>query len=223
MTGPRLLDRLVDWLDERYDVRVHVLDRAQAARVPAGSPWRWRFAYIALLGMAVQAVTGALLLLEYVPTVEGAQPSLRRIVAEIPFGWFVRALHVLGASVAVASGALYLLAVVLSGLYRRPRELNWLALALAFGTLLAMAYTGSILPWNDRSVSAASVGHDLASRVPLVGPAGADLVFGGPDPAAPTLRRALLFHLVLGPALLAVLARAYVGLVRITGHERVGE
>ncbi len=223
MASSGRFERFVDWLDERYDVRLHLLDRVRAARFPSGSPWGYRFGLFALLGLAIQFASGLLLLLEYVPTVDGAQPSLRRIVAEIPFGWYVRAVHVLGASLAVGSGALYLLSVVLSGLYRRPRELNWVVLTLAFGVLFWMAYTGSVLPWDERSLSAASVGHDLAGRTPVVGPRLADLVFGGADPSAATLRRALAFHLVLGPALLAILVRVYLSFVRSTGHERVGE
>lgn len=223
MERARWSDRFVDWFDDRYDVRFRVFDRLAAARFPAGSSWGYRFGLLALVAIVLQLVTGLFLLLEYTPTVEGAQPSLRRIAGELRYGWLIHALHVLGASLAIAFGGLYLFGVVLRRLYKKPRELNWAVLVLAFGAILAMAYSGSILPWNDRSIAAATVGYELTSRVPVLGPGLADLLYGGPDPGGWTLRRALTFHLVVGPALLAGLIGGYWRLVRTTGHEPVEE
>lgn len=212
--------RLVDWLDARYDVRRRVLDRLLYRNLPTGSPWWYRFGILALFALVVQVATGWLLLLEFAPTPAEAQPSLRALRSEVAYGWFVQALHVAGASAVVVLGGLYLGAVVLRGLHRRPRELNWVVLVLILGAVGAMAWTGSILPWDDRSIAAATVAHDLTGRIPGIGGRLADWLLGG-SPGEATYRRALAFHVAVGPLLMAGLVGLYWRLVRTTGHEPV--
>lgn len=53
-----------------------------------------------LLGLllVVQALTGVLLAMHYVPHVDEAFASVERIMREIPYGWFIRYLHANGSS-----------------------------------------------------------------------------------------------------------------------------
>ncbi|MBI4615996.1 MAG: cytochrome bc complex cytochrome b subunit [Planctomycetes bacterium] len=223
MARPRLGERALDWLDRRYDVRYFLVDRVLLRRMPSGSPWWYRFGILAAFALLVQFASGLALLVQYVPTPEGASGSINQVQAQIPFGWFVRGAHAAGAMFLVGLAALYLLAVVLRGLHKAPREINWMVLVMAFLTVLAMAYTGRVLPWDDAALASVTAGANLVRQIPGLGSTAANWLVGGDVPDRATLRRVLAFHVALGPFIVLSLVFLYVRLVRLTGHQPVEE
>jgi len=173
---------------------------ARALAVPARGRWWWLGAAIAV-GFAIQAATGALLLVHYVPHPDHAFASAQRILWEVPFGWAVRLFHAQGASVLLLLGAAHTTVSALRADYKAPRELVWVCgralLLLAF----AAAVSGYVLPWSQLSYWATTITTAPLEKLPGIGPALAALARGGAAVGAPTLSRAFVAHVVLLPAL----------------------
>jgi cytochrome b-561 len=102
----------------------------------------------------------------------------------------------------IAAALLHLLRVFFTGLYKNPREINWLVgLLLLFLTVFA-SFSGYLLPFDAFSVTATGISYHIARSTPWVGPALADFIFAGKFPALGTLPRFYAYHVVIVPSLL---------------------
>ena len=173
---------------------------------------------LALAFLALQLTTGVLLLVHYVPTVDGVNEAMRLLGEEVEFGWLVQGLHLVGASIVVGLSVLYLLLVLLRGTYKNPRELLWFFLVLSLVVLLAEGYTGNVLVWGERGRQAAAVGTGMVETLPVIGESGARMLRGGDDLGGPSLRRFFVLHVLVLPVLLVCLVRAILGLIRRLRH-----
>jgi ubiquinol-cytochrome c reductase cytochrome b subunit len=84
-------------------------------------------------------------------------------------GSFLRSLHGYGASAMVVVLFLHLSQTYIYGSYKGRRELLWLSGCVLFGLVLAMAFTGYLLPWDQRAYFATAVGTNAVSEVPWIG------------------------------------------------------
>ena len=170
----------------------------------------------AFLG-ALLLVTGALLMFYYVPTPEGAHPSLQDLHAVVPFGGFLRSLHRVAAHAMVVVVALHLARVLLHGADVPPRAVNaWVGLGLLLCTL-GLSFTGYLLPWDQRAFWACTVGTDLAGAVPGIGPRVRLLLLGGDTVGGPALLRFYALHVAALPLLGALLTGYHVWRIRKDG------
>ena len=80
---------------------------------------------LAFTAFMVLVVTGLLLLFYYQPCPEKAFESILFLEASVPGGKFVRGLHRLASHAFLVLIFLHTLRVILTGAYRKPRELNW--------------------------------------------------------------------------------------------------
>ena len=208
--------RLLDWLHARSGYRAglsHLLDEP----LPPGTGWWFTLGSGLLFLIAVQVVTGAVLTMYYAPTPDHAWESVRFIMRDARLGWLVRGLHFFGASAIVIFMALHLLRVIFFGSYKAPRELTWLTGVALLLVLLAFALTGYLLPWDQRAYWATVVTINLVALPPLIGPALAALVRGGPEIGALTLTRWYSAHVILLPGLLLLLVGLHLFLMRRHG------
>ena len=212
------MTRLLDWCDRRYDTRRWLDENLFGRRIVEGNPWPYRIGILALAFLALQLTTGVLLLVHYVPTVDGVNEAMRLLGEEVEFGWLVQGLHLVGASIVVGLSVLYLLLVLLRGTYKNPRELLWFFLVLSFVVLLAEGYTGNVLVWGERGRQAAAVGTGMVETLPVIGESGARMLRGGDDLGGPSLRRFFVLHVLVLPVLLVCLVRAILGLIRRLRH-----
>ena len=75
-----------------------------------------------------------------------------------------------GASAMVVVLLMHLSQTYIYGAYKGRRELLWLSGCALFALILGMAFTGYLLPWDQRAYfSATAVGTNAASEVPLIG------------------------------------------------------
>jgi ubiquinol-cytochrome c reductase cytochrome b subunit len=214
--GSNRIVRLLDWLHARSGYRTglrHVLDEP----LPPGTSWWFTLGSALLFLIAVQLVTGAVLTMYYAPTPDHAWESVRFIMREARLGWLVRGLHFFGASAIVIAVALHILRVIFFGSYKAPRELTWLTGVALLLVLLAFALTGYLLPWDQRAYWATVVTINLVGLPPLIGPPLATLVRGGAEVGALTLTRWYAAHVILLPALLALLVGGHLYLMRRHG------
>lgn len=72
--------------------------RLMEYETPKALSYCWNFGSLALLGLGIQVVTGLILAMWYVPSIDYAFDSINFIMREVYYGWLVRYLHVNGAS-----------------------------------------------------------------------------------------------------------------------------
>jgi hypothetical protein len=197
------------------------MPQSHAERYGSKVLWYWYPFYclggIAILSFVVCGITGIILSLYYVPSTEGAYASVEHIMQDVSFGYMFRALHHWSANVMIAAVFLHMLRVYFTGAYRNPRELNWIAGVVLLGLTLAYGFSGYLLPWNQLSYWAGTIGVEMTRTVPLLGDWFAKLVFGGLDLGAATLTRMYMFHIFLLPAFTIGLMLVHLVAVYIQG------
>lgn len=105
----------------------------------------------------VTIVTGALLVMFYIPTAEQAYDSIIVIQEHIPFGWLIRGMHKYGADAFIIMCTLKMYRMFICADYKGNRELN---LWICFFLLLLGFYSGLsgyLLIWNQRAFWATKV------------------------------------------------------------------
>jgi len=150
---------------------------------------------ISFLLFLVTVVTGALLLFHYRPEASHAHNDVLAISQEVPFGAFLRALHRYAGDGMVVAVVVHLLRVLLTGSYKPPREFNWVVGVMLLFITLAIAFTGYLLPWDQKGYWATTVATHLVAATPVVGAEGPGAVVS----AARDLRVALLGGATVGP------------------------
>jgi cytochrome b-561 len=168
-------------------------------------------------------LSGFPLLFLYVPSVERAYASVKDIEYVVTFGSWIRAVHRLSAHLMVAAVFLHLARVFLSGAYKngvgqgQKREWNWV---IGVGMLLVtlfLSFTGYLLPWDQLAFWAVTVGTNIASSIPWVGPTIRELLIGGRGIEQPTLIRFYALHVIVLPMTLGVLFLYHMWRVRKDG------
>lgn len=185
--------------------------------LPGGARWAAAFGSLLLFSIVLQVVTGILLAMNYAPTVASAYPSVKFIQEEVPFGWLIRALHHWGSSLMVILLLVHMIQVFVWGAYKRPRELTWMVGVVLLFCTMALAFTGYLLPWDQKAYWASKVGLDIVGTVPLIGPGLQDLLQGGSSLGNLTLTRFFSLHGFVLPGLLIVLVVVHLYLFRLHG------
>jgi len=204
-----MVQSIFAWLDERLDltgIYTTVLDR----KVPKVNWWFTLGSASLFLGL-LQGITGILLSVYYVPTPDHAYDSITYIMTGVQFGWLIRGLHHWGASLLILTAFIHMLRVFFYGAYKYPREFTWITGVVLLIGALGMGFTGYLLPWNQRSYWATTVGTEIAGTVPVVGNFILRVLRGGTDLSAVTLSRFYSLHIWFFPALIitAVLIHLY--------------
>ncbi|MDD4268526.1 MAG: DUF4405 domain-containing protein [Pirellulaceae bacterium] len=128
----------------------------------------WCMGGISFFLFLVETITGVLLMFYYRPTVEWAYNDMLAFRDVVSWG-IVREIHRWAAHAMVITVMLHMLRVFLTGSYKPPREFNWVVgVALLVMTLL-LSFTGYLLPWDQLSIWAITVGSNMARSVPFVG------------------------------------------------------
>jgi quinol-cytochrome oxidoreductase complex cytochrome b subunit len=170
-----------------------------------------------LLFLAIQVITGFMLIFYYKPILEGANESVARIMTEVPLGWIIRSVHSWSASFMIAFVFIHLFSTWLTKAYRNPRELTWMSGIFLLLITLAFGFTGYLLPWDDLSLSATKVGTDIPRSLPLVGPWITKFLRGGEDITGDTLTRFFSFHVCILPLLMFFLLAVHIYLIQKQG------
>ncbi len=185
---------------------------------------------IALFSFLILILTGILLAFTYQPSTELIEFDGQKVPAayasvvqndRTPFGLLVRQIHHWSAHVMIAAIILHLLRIFFTGLYKKPREINWLVgLTLLFATVFA-AFSGYLLPFDEFSVTATGIGYNIVRSMPWVGPALADFIFAGKFPSAATIPRFYAYHVMLLPLILIGLISLHLLIVLKQKHSQL--
>jgi len=147
----------------------------------------------------VLGLSGALLSVYYLPSVEGAAPSVRFLAREVSWGWLVRGFHRWSSTLLIALAGLQAVRVFYRGSYRGTRAGSWALGTVLLLLCLGLAFTGELLPWDASSLALASAALHGTEALPAIGPPLAGLMRGGAEVGAATLARAHAAHTLVLP------------------------
>ena len=164
-----------------------------------------------------QILTGVVLALYYVPAANDAHITVAYIVKVVSGGSFLRSLHSYGASALIIVLLLHILQTALYGAYKGRRELVWLSGCALFALMLGMAFTGYLLPWDQKAYFATAVGTNVMGEVPVVGNLLKQLLRGGNHMGTVTLSRFFVLHVFVLPGLLVTFIVSHIYLFRRAG------
>src|ERR1700730_3112361 len=214
--SPPRASALWGWLNRRTGVD-DLLRSALDEPIPGGA----RFAYIFGSGLLFiflsQVITGIFLALYYVPSADHAHTTVAYITKAVTAGSFLRSLHGYGASAMVVVLFLHLSQTYIYGSYKGRRELLWLSGCVLFALILGMAFTGYLLPWDQRAYFATAVGTNAASEIPWIGESLKRMMRGGTEMGTLTISRFFVAHVFLIPACIFALVASHIFLFRKAG------
>ena len=111
----------------------------------------------------ILTVTGILLMVYYMPSIDLAYNSIKDIHYVVPSGRLVRNIHRWCAHMMVAVVLLHMCRVFYAGAYKAPREFNWVLGMILLVVTLALSFTGYLLPWDQLAYWAITIGANIAA------------------------------------------------------------
>src|SRR4029434_727193 len=108
---------------------------------------------------------------------------------------------------------LHIAQTILFGSYKGHRHLLWLSGCVLFALMLAMAFTGYLLPWDQKAYFATAVSTDIFVR-PVVAPWIKAFVRGGNELGTLTISRFFVAHVFVLPAAIFAFVAMHVYLFR---------
>ncbi len=204
------------WVDQRTGAS-GFLTGMLYRKVPKGTNWFYTLGSATLFAFIVQATTGVFLAMFYTPSATQAYASISHINNDVPLGQLVHGMHKWGSSVMVILIFLHMGRTFFFGAYKYPRELNWVIGVVLLILTMTMAFTGYLLPFDQRSYWASIVGININGTGPVVGPYLSDFLRAGPELGATTLSRFYAIHMLLVPGAIIALIGAHMYLVMKLG------
>ncbi|MDG6960274.1 MAG: cytochrome bc complex cytochrome b subunit [Nitrososphaerota archaeon] len=198
-SGP--FQRLAGWFDSRFGLSYPLL-----RPVPryAMNPFYWLGA-LAVVAFVIQGVTGAIMMLYYIPSPTQAYSSTQYIFQSVFNGRFLETIHLYTAYAMIMLAFMHMMRGYFVSVHKKPREAMWIIGMLMGFVTLGFGFTGYLLPWTVVSKSATDVGIGMVTALPQ--PISSLLTFlivgNGGDSAE--LLRFFDLHVMLLPAALLIL------------------
>jgi quinol-cytochrome oxidoreductase complex cytochrome b subunit len=166
-------------------------------------------------------ITGIYLMFFYRPAADigGAQAyqDMLSIRDTVFFGDLVRNIHRWAAHLMVFTVSLHMARVFYTGAYKPPREFNWVVGVILLFLTLGLSFTGYLLPWDQLSIWAVTVGTNLAGYSPLIANQVRFLLIGGLEVGPATLLRWYVLHVLALPFVLVLFLAVHFWRIRKDG------
>ncbi len=171
------------------------------------------FGSVALGLFAVQLLTGLLLMVYYRPVADRAHYSMAILTDAVRFGWLVRSIHWWSSDLMIAATLAHLVRVYFAGAYRGTRRVAWVSGILLLVIVLAFAFTGALLPWDQRAYWSVEASRETIATIPLIGGALLNVFWGGWELGEEVLLRFYAFHVGVLPLFVVALLAVHLGVV----------
>jgi quinol-cytochrome oxidoreductase complex cytochrome b subunit len=187
--------------------------------------WSYTFGLgvISAILFGILVFTGILLMFYYVPSVERAYVTMKEIQFSVPLGQFTRNMHRWAAHAMVLSVVFHMIRVFYTGAYLPPREFNWAVGVVLLVFTLGASFTGYLLPWDQLSYWAITVGTNIAGYAPGAGDLTREFLLGGREVGQSTLIRFYTLHIAVLPALIILFVSIHIWRVRKDGGLAVND
>jgi len=210
-------EQLLNWIDNRFPLSKLYKEHLSEYYAPKNLNFWYFFGSLALLVLVIQIISGIFLVMHYKPDatlnaagVPVAFASVEYIMREVEWGWLIRYIHSTGASFFFIVVYLHMFRGLIYGSYRKPRELIWLFGCGILLVMMAIAFTGYLLPWGQMSFWGAAVIVNLFVAIPIIGPDLALLIRGDFVVGDATLNRFFSLHVIALPLVLLGLVVAHI-------------
>ncbi|PIB23170.1 cytochrome b [Amylibacter kogurei] len=204
------------WLDARLPI-AGVLYSTLMIPTPKNLNWMWIWGIVLTFCLALQIITGIILVMHYVPHVDMAFDSVEHIMRDVNGGWAFRYLHANGASLFFIAVYIHIFRGLYYGSYKSPREITWIVGMLIYLAMMATGFLGYVLPWGQMSFWGATVITGLFGAIPGVGPIIQEWLLGGPAVDQATLNRFFSLHYLL-PFVIVGLVVIHIWAFHTTGN-----
>jgi quinol-cytochrome oxidoreductase complex cytochrome b subunit len=166
--------------------------------------------------------TGVLLMFYYIPSIDQAWQTMNLLKTEQPFGWFLRDLHRWSAHAMVITVFFHMCRVFYTGSFRAPRQFNWVVGVILLIVTFLLSYTGYLLPWDQLSLWAVTVGVNMVGSTPppVVGDLVKFFLIGDYQVGQNALLRFYTLHVIALPLLLAIFLAVHFWRIRKDGFSR---
>ncbi len=168
---------------------------------------------ITLTGFVILIVTGIYLAQFYHPHPSEAHNSVVYIVTGVFLGDLVRSVHFWTAQIVTLTVLLHMGRVLVTGAFKRPREVNWLVglglLAVTFG----FVFSGSVLKFDQEGLEALQHNTEAANFLGVLG----GWFSAEFSRSVPLLTRLFNTHATILPLLFGLLIAAHVFLIKQHG------
>jgi quinol-cytochrome oxidoreductase complex cytochrome b subunit len=159
----------------------------------------WYLGALTLGTFTIQVCTGLLLMLYYHPSIPQGYADMKDLEFVISSGALLRSLHRWSAHMMVFLVFVHMAKVFYRRAYRPPRELNWVLGVSLLSLTLLLSYTGYLLPWDQLSYWGTTVGANIISSIPWLGPKLRFYMLGGHTVNANALLRFYVLHTMILP------------------------
>jgi ubiquinol-cytochrome c reductase cytochrome b subunit len=201
--------KIINWFTYRWPFKP-VIKWALEEEIPGGDSFWYTFGATTLFIFVIQVITGIWQLFYYVPNADHAYQSVSYLRYQVPFGWLIHGIHYWASNAFIVLVLIHMLRVFIWGAYKEPRQLVWLVGVFLVFLVLAMSFTGALLPWDELGYWAAEVGTSIAGTVPVVGFFIKAVMRGGASMDQLTLSRFFIAHVAIIPGILAGLIAFHV-------------
>ena len=208
---------IFNWIDVRIGAADLLEKELTGYLLPRNINVWYSMGSILLVILALQVVSGLLLLVYYVPDADKAFHSVTLIMNEVPFGWLIRTCHAVGSNMMVLVLLFHMLSVLFMGSYKSPREMNWLSGFILLNLVMGISLTGYLLPWSQLSFWATTVATSSVGAIPYAGEYLVEFLRGSKLVGPATLGRFFALHVMLLPLTIAALVGAHLFLLQRTG------
>jgi ubiquinol-cytochrome c reductase cytochrome b subunit len=223
----KLADAVGGWVDDRLGVS-KLADNVLNHVFPDN--WSFMLGEIAMYCFVILVLTGIYLTFFFHPSsrdvvYQGSYGPLRGLhmseayestVAlsfDVRAGLVVRQIHHWTADVFAATVVVHLCRIFFTGAFRKPREINWIIGLTMLLLVIGNGFAGYSLPDDLLSATGLRIGYSLLLSIPFVGTWIASLFFGGAYPGPSTIGRLFILHVLILPALIAVLLGIHLAIV----------
>lgn len=188
-------------------LRAHLLSYRCAGNLNVA----YNFGYLLGITYLLQIATGLWLSMRY--TAEGslAFHTVHAIQRDVFSGWLIKALHSTGSSAVFISMMLHMLRSLYFSSYTYLR-MTWITGVMLYGTTMATAFLGYVLPWGLMSFWGATVIVNLLAVIPYLVP----WILGGWYATNITLRRFYVLHFVI-PFISMLIVGAHIFFLHLQG------
>jgi ubiquinol-cytochrome c reductase cytochrome b subunit len=198
--------------------------------------WTFMLGEIALYCFVILVVTGIFLTFYYVPSdavihYHGDYAGLRgtamgenyasvmHISFTVPAGLLIRQTHHWAADVFIVAIVLHLLRILLTGAYRKPRELNYWVGVTLLGLAILEGFLGYSLVDDLLSGMGLAIAYGVAMSVPVIGGPLAFLIWNGEYPGTESFwPRLEILHVFLIPMAIATLLAIHLAQIMRQHH-----
>lgn len=169
---------------------------------------------ISIMLFMILALTGMLLLFAYTPSTDEAYGSIETLQTDVWLGQLIRNLHHWSGNLLLIVATLHFLRVFYTAAFHAPREFNWLLGLTLLVLIIFSNFTGYLLPWDQLSYWAVTIGTSMVGHIPLVGEDIRVALVGGDEVGSTTLRTFFALHIAFLPLSIIILISYHIWRVR---------